>query len=131
MFLCPCFYLLPLLLLFLLLCSWCEGIKVISTDPAASLPDKTGQAIILNSSLQDLAEWTLCARLKTFHFSSHADTRPFQTVIASGGLWMLASFTVLPCDRDKQGGQTDRPASQQFMNLFYGNLFCTIILFCT
>ena len=114
MFLCPRFILLPLLL-----CSVCEGLKVISTDPKASLPDKSSQAIILNSSLQDLAEWTLCARFKTFHFSSHADTRPFQTVIASGGLWMLASFTVLPCDRDKQGGQTDRQIYMYFKSLLF------------
>ena len=100
MFLCPRFILLPLL------CSVCEGLKVISTDPKASLPDKSSQAIILNSSLHDLAEWTLCARFKTFHFSSHEDTTPFQTVIASGGLWMLSGFTVLPCDRDQKGGQT-------------------------
>ena len=104
MFLSPRSYspsFLPLLLL--LLCSSCEGIKVISSDPEAFLPDKSGQAIILNSSLQDLSEWTLCARFKMFHFSSHQDTTPFQSVIASGGLWMLSGFTVLPCDTDHQG----------------------------
>ena len=108
MFLCPRFYFLPLLLL-LLLCSSCEGIKVISTDPEAFfLPDKSGQAIILNSSLQDLSEWSLCGRFKTFHFSSHEDTTPFQSVIASGGLWMLSGFTVVPCHTDHQEVQTDR-----------------------
>ena len=111
MFLCPSFYLpsllllllLPVLVLLPLLCSSCEGIKVISTNPEDFLPDKSGQATILNSSLQDLSEWTLCARFKMFHFSSHQDTTPFQSVIASGGLWMLSGFTVLPCDTDHQG----------------------------
>ena len=104
MFLSPRSYLpsfLPLLLL--ILCSSCEGIKVFSTNPEVFLPDKSGQVILLNSSLQDLTEWSLCARFKTFHFSSYPNTTPFQTVIATGGLWMLAGFAVLPCDRNHQG----------------------------
>ena len=105
MFLSPRSYLPShlLLLLLLLLCSSCEGIKVISTNPEVFLPDKSGQAIVLNSSLQDLSEWSLCARFKTFHFSTYTDITPFQTVIATGGVWMLAGFAVLPCDRNHQG----------------------------
>ena len=106
MFLCPSFDLLPLLLPLLLLCSSCQGIKVISSDPEAFLPDKFGQAIILNSSLQDLSEWTLCARFKMFNFASHEDTTPFQSVIASGGLWILSGFAALPCDGVHQAGST-------------------------
>ena len=101
MFLYKSFQFLPLLLL---VSSSCRGIKVVSTDPEAFfLPDKSGQAIILNSSLQDLSEWTLCARFKMFHFSSHEGTTPFQSVIASGGLWVLSGFTVVPCDTEHQG----------------------------
>ena len=92
-----------LLLLLLLPCSFSEAIKVISTGPEESPPEKSGQAIILNSALQELSEWTICARFKTFHFSGHEDSSPFQTVIASGGLWVLSSFTALPCDGDHQG----------------------------
>ena len=102
MFLCPRFYL-PFFHLLLILCNSSEGIKVISTNPEVFLPDKFGQATILNSSLQDLTEWSLCARFKTFHFSSYGDNTPFQTVIATGGLWILAGFAVLPCDRNQQG----------------------------
>ena len=91
------------LLLLLLPCSSSEAIKVISTGSEVSLPDKSGQAIILNSALQELSEWTLCARFKTFHFSSYEDSSPFQTVIASGGLWVLSGFTALPCDGDHKG----------------------------
>ena len=105
MFLLPLLLLLllPVLVLLPLLCSSCEGIKVISTNPEVFLPDKSGQATILNSSLQDLTEWSLCARFKTFHFSTYGDITPFQTVIATGGVWMLAGFAVLPCDRNHQG----------------------------
>ena len=55
---------------------FCEKLRVISTDSRQVLPPKYGHVELLNSSLFNLREMTLCGRFKThsytffFHFIS-------------------------------------------------------------
>ena len=77
------------------------GLRVVSTNPESSLPDKFSQLVVLNSSLYGLTDWTACLRVKTFHFSVDSSLDPHQTLLASGGLWLLSSYTALPCNRSR------------------------------
>ena len=61
-----------------------KKMKVISTDPGASLPAKEGRAELVNSSLVKYSEVTICARFLTHHFSTHPDGGPYQTLISYG-----------------------------------------------
>ena len=79
-----------------------EKMKVISTDPGASLPAKSGRAVILNSSLKKYPEATLCARFLTHHFSTHSDGQPSQTLISYGYNDFLSSLVARPCDQHYQ-----------------------------
>ena len=45
-----------------------QCIRVLSTDPSQLSPNSTGQAEILNSSLEYYEEFTICGRFKTFNF---------------------------------------------------------------
>ena len=76
---------------------------VISTDAGASLPAKYGQAELLNFSLGEYSEVTLCARFLTYHFSTPPDGVPFQTIIAYGTHQLLGSYVAKPCDQRYQG----------------------------
>ena len=73
--------------------------KVISTDPGASLPAKDGGAELLNSSLGNFPEVTVCARFLTHHFSTHWDSWSSQALISSGGDALLGSYVAKPCEQ--------------------------------
>ena len=77
--------------------------KVISTDAGASLPSKDGRAEFLNLSLGKSSEMTLCARFLTYHFSTHQDNSPFQTIISYGRDSLLCSYVGKSCDHYYQG----------------------------
>ena len=77
-----------------------KKVKVISTDSGASLPAKDGQAELLNSSLVNYSEVTLCARFLPHHFSTHLDGLTSQTLISYSTYELLASIVARPCDND-------------------------------
>ena len=79
------------------------SMRVISTDPRASLPAKHGQAEILNSSLKKYPEATICARFLTYHFSTHSDSGPEQILLSSGDDVLLSSYITRPCELKFQG----------------------------
>ena len=79
-----------------------QKMTVISADPGASLPAKSGQAEILNSSLKKYPEATICARFLTHHFSTHSDGQPSQTLISYGYNDFLSSLVARPCDQHYQ-----------------------------
>ena len=56
-----------------------HGIRVIRTNPEKPL-DKNGVAIIQNSSVSSLSQFTLCARFLTYQFDNHYSD--FQSVIS-------------------------------------------------
>ena len=71
---------------------------------ARLLPDTGGYAELLDSSLVELDELTVCARFLTYQFVTHTDTsEPFQSVLAIGKRSMLEGYTALPCDHLWQG----------------------------
>ena len=71
---------------------------MISTDPGASLPAKDGGAELLNSSLGNYSEVTLCARFRSHDFSTHPDGAPYQTLISYGTDDLLSSYTATSCE---------------------------------
>ena len=77
--------------------------KVISTDPGASLPAKDGRAELMNTSLVNISELTVCARFLTHHFSTPPDNYPFQTIISYGQDSLLCSYVGKSCDFFYQG----------------------------
>ena len=77
--------------------------KVISTDAGASLPAKEGRAEILNSSLVNYSEVTLCARFLTYHFSAQPTRRPYQSLISYGRNVLLSSYLAKSCDDFYEG----------------------------
>ena len=83
--------------------------KVISTDGEASLPATDGRAEILNSSLVQYPEVTLCARFLTHHFSTHPDGEPTQTLISYGYNNLLSSLVARPCDQYYQADRLLHP----------------------
>ena len=86
--------------------------KVISTDPRASLPRKEGWAEIPNSSLGKYSELTLCARFLTYHFSTDATRWPSQSLISYGLGDLLGSYVARPCD------QSFRGCTEEYKNIF-------------
>ena len=79
-----------------------KKVKVISTDSGASMPAQSGRAEILNSSLKKYPEATICARFLTYHFSTHSDGQPTQTLISYGHNDFLSSLVARPCDQNYQ-----------------------------
>ena len=75
-----------------------KKVKVISTDAGVSLPAKEGRAELVNSSLVNYSEVTLCARFLTHHFSTHPDGGQYQTLISYGRDDLLSSYTATSCD---------------------------------
>ena len=75
------------------------SMKVISTDAVAPLPAQSGQAELLNSSLENYSEMTLCARFLTYHFSTHWDGFPYQALISSGSNALLGSYVAKSCEQ--------------------------------
>ena len=73
--------------------------KVISTDAGALLPAKDGRAELLNSSLVNYSEVTLCGRFLTHHFSTHPDSMPVQIIFSYGDNALLRSYITKPCEQ--------------------------------
>ena len=89
-----------------------KKVKVISTDSGASLPAKDGQAELLNSSLVNYSEVTLCARFLTHHFSTHSDCWPGQTLINYGKDSLLSSYVARSCEQMYAG------CTQEYQDMF-------------
>ena len=88
------------LLAFLLLkCCSSQTLKLLTTDPAVSLPARAGSAELLNSSLEKYQEFTICLRLKTYQFSTYPDKESYQFIVSikNSGNFMLGSYVALPC----------------------------------
>ena len=73
-------------------------LKMISTDPKAALPARTGQVEILNSSLYQVESFTVCARFQSYQFPSYEDAEPYNGLISLADNFLLASYVALPCD---------------------------------
>ena len=103
------FSLLLLLVLVLVLVlvtrSSCRTVKMITTDPAVSLPGRAGSAELLNSSLEKYSEFTICLRLKTYQFSTYPDKESYQYIVSikNSGNFMLGSYVALPCEQMYSG----------------------------
>ena len=76
-----------------------KKMKVISTDAGALLPAKDGRAELLNSSLVNYSEVTLCGRFLTHHFSTHPDSMPVQIIFSYGDNALLRSYITKPCEQ--------------------------------
>ena len=61
-----------------------QCIRVLSSDPGQLLPNSTGQAEILNSSLEYYEEFTICGRFKTFNFNVDPAVSGDQAIIIQG-----------------------------------------------
>ena len=81
---------------------YCSGLKMISTDPKATLPARTGQAEIMNSSLDGVENFTICARFKSYKFNSYEDAEPYNGLISLADHYILASYVALPCDHKER-----------------------------
>ena len=86
-----------LTLLFFII-QYCSSLKVISTERKATLPAKTGQVEILNSSLDGVENFTICARFQSYQLISHHDAEPYHGLISLAESYILASYVALPCD---------------------------------
>ena len=88
------------LLLLELVLTLTQAIRVLQTNPDIELPPRSGQAEVLDSSLANLAEFTICMRMKTFQFSSYNEvTFSYQAVMTAGPVWILGAYIGLPCDQ--------------------------------
>ena len=74
------------------------SLRIISTNPEQILPDKSGYAEILNSSLKAYNSFSVCGRFLTYQFRSHPDIFTYQTFLSASSHFLLASFSALPCD---------------------------------
>ena len=103
------------------------SLKVISTDPRASLPSKSGRAELVNSSLVKYPSVTLCARFLTHHFSTPADNYPFQTLISYEKDVLLSSYVGKSCDQFYEGcteNYRDKVVAQQWIRgKVFGSLY--------
>ena len=81
-----------------------EAIRVLQTNPDIELPPRSAQAEVLDSSLANLAEFTICMRIKTYQFTSYNEvTFSYQAVMTSGSNWILGAYIGLPCDQQYLG----------------------------
>ena len=81
-----------------------KAIRVLQTDPDIELPPRFSQAEVLDSSLANLAEFTICMRIKTYQFTTYNEvTFSYQAVLTSGPVWMLGAYVGLPCDQRYTG----------------------------
>ena len=79
-------------------------IRVLQTNPDIELPPRFAQAEVLDSSLANLAEFTICLRLKTYQFTSYNQlTFSYQAVMTAGPVWILGAYIGLPCDQRYRG----------------------------
>ena len=72
------------------------------TSPDDWLPPRQAQAEILGSSLAEYSEWTLCARFKTFRFSTYPDIS-YHYLISVGEIPLLASYVAEECEHRHPG----------------------------
>ena len=80
-----------------------EGIKVLTTDQDQELPDRFGQAELVNSSLYGLAEISICVRFKTFQFSTYLAPWYSQSVLTYGDTAPLYSYVATDCEEKFPG----------------------------
>ena len=87
-----------------------HGIKVIYADRENPQPD--GFAEILNSSLAEYPEFSLCGRLLTYYFS--VEQTNWQVAISVGKRNILSSHAALPCDHNYQADCSTRAPRSTF-----------------
>ena len=80
-----------------------EGIKVLTTDQDQELPDRFGQAELVNSSLHGLPEISICVRFKTFQFSTYLSPWYSQSVLTYGDTTPLYSYVATDCEEKFPG----------------------------
>ena len=101
-----------ILTLSLTLRSLTEGIRVLQTNPDLELPPRLAQAELLDSSLSNLDQFTVCMRIKTYQFTTYNEvTASYQAALTSGPIWMFGAYVGLPCDQRYTGctqAQKDR-----------------------
>ena len=102
-------------------------VKVISTDPGASLPAVDGQAEMLNSSLVKYSELTVCARFLTHHFSTRYDSPSEQIILSYGDNLLLGSYVTRPCD---QYFQVEFPMGYCKIVFYLGKIREHFLIFC-
>ena len=78
-------------------------IKVLSTNSTSVSPGRKGQAELLNSSLFEREEFTICLRFKTFTFITFPDSFSYQVILSYRDIWMFASYVAIPCDQRLNG----------------------------
>ena len=104
------------IILSLTLSSVTDGIRVLQTNPNLELPPRLAQAEVLDSSLSDLDQFTVCMRIKTYQFTTYNEvTFSYQAVLTYGPNWMLGAYVGLPCDQRYTGctqKQKDRYVSE-------------------
>ena len=72
----------------------CVGLRIISTTDDWAL--KKGYVEVLDSSLKDYEEFTLCGRFQTYQFRSAPEDEN-QMIISIENYYMLGSYIALPC----------------------------------
>ena len=75
-----------------------DCLKVLTTDRSLVLPDRLGQAELLNSSLLGLTEVTLCLRFNTFRFSTYQRPWYSQSVLTYGDKSLLYAYVASDCE---------------------------------
>ena len=91
----------------ILLTNLADCLKVLRTDGSLVLPDRLGQAELLNSSLVGQAEVTLCLRFNTFRFSTYGRPWYAQSVLSYGDKTILYAYVAEDCEA-KFPGCTER-----------------------
>ena len=107
--------LLPICAILSLLPRCGHGIKVIYSD--RENPQSYGYAEILNSSLAEYPEFSLCGRLLTYYFS--VEQTNWQVAISVGRRNILSSLAALPCDNNYQADCS--PRAKRFTGIYYGH----------
>ena len=79
------------------------GIKVLRTDPSLQLPDRFSEAELVNSSLINQPEITICLRFKTFQFSTHKQPWYAQSVLTYGDTATLYNYVGTDCEEKFPG----------------------------
>ena len=101
---------------------------VLSTDGEDSLPAKDGRAEILNPSIEKYSELSLCVRFLTYHFSTHNDNSPFQSLISYGKDALLCAYVGKSCDQYYQGCTENYKEKFQTQQWIRGKVFGDLYL---
>ena len=84
----------PIIAIISSLLELCLGLRTISTD---DWKETKVYVEVLNSSLKDYEEFTLCGRFQTYQFRADVEEDEFQSIISVEDYYMLGSYIALPC----------------------------------